>query len=381
MVKNPFLIALLILVPLIVHLKRVPTPTDLLSVFPGYRDEGDLFTYWKSHVLIALSLFSLQFWKSKFSPILFWLSVIFLNCVLLSTIFSEFPYLSVWGTPNYNEGALVWVAYFVVMLGATQLKPVVLEATLAVCALSVGFFCLLQAIFGNVFMLPLIHPLITSESIEMATRPIYGTLMNPNHLGLFCALLFPYFLSRQRTWWLLPWIAAMAVGSCSRAAMVSILFTSLYILLIYRKAFLPFIPAACAVFLLKPAFHTSIDDRLFIYGKSFWMLLDTPILGKGMATFLNYFPQGLPGTFEHIIVDRPHNMFVQIGHGAGLFALCTFLTIIWLTLSRANLAQRASIVGFCVAALFTDSFVGISPLFFAIVGNSWRETNEETSAS
>lgn len=373
--RNPFLIALLILVPLIVHLKLVPTPSDLLLVFPDYRDEGDLFTYWKSHVLIVLSLFSIPFWRLRFPfpSVLFWFTILFFNCLCLSTIFSTFPYLSVWGTPNYNEGVVVWVAYLVVMVGAVNLPTKDLEIALGWSVVTVGFFCFLQQLSDNFLMLPFIHPLVTSEAIEMANRPIYGTLMNPNHLGLYCALLFPYFLSRSKNWIFIPPLLLLVIGSCSRAGMVSILFTSLYIFFSYRKAFLPLIPAALAVFLLKPAFHTSIDDRLFIYGKSLGLLLDTRILGKGMATFLNYFPQGMPGKFEHIIVDRPHNLYVQIGHGAGLFALAAFLIIVWLSAVRGNLSQRASIAGFMVAGLFTDSFVGVSPLFFAIVGNCWRE--------
>jgi hypothetical protein len=372
---NPFLVALLLTVPLVVHLKRVPTPSDLLSVFPGYRDEGDLFSYWKSHVLLSLSLFSVFSWVPSRVPVgLCAISFGFISLVLLSTIFSEFPYLSVWGTPNYNEGALVWVAYFVVLLGGVQLPSGTLRRVLKWSVFTVGFFCGLQLLSDNFLMLPFIHPLVTSEEIGIQNRPIYGTLMNPNHLGLYCALLFPYFLSDRRDWWLLPFIAAMAFGSCSRAAFVSIALTSLYVSFGYRKAWLPVIALACAVFIFRPSYHGGLADRMFIYTNSIPLLFDTLVFGKGMATFLNYFPQGIPdGAFPHVIVDRPHNLCLQIAHGAGLPALLIFLLIVFTAVKIASLRERAAIIGFCIAALFTDSFVGVSPLFFAIVGNCWAE--------
>ena len=132
------------------------------------------------------------------------------------------------------------------------------------------------------------------------------------------------------------------------------------------------------------------SGRGYIFGRSIPMLKDTALVGYGPDTYAIYFPQddyrgklqGLANTY--IIVDKPHNMYLQIGINVGVVALLAFLAmfVVYFVVSlknflrlglkhkwvRYNIAFGGGITAYLVAGLFNDSIVSVAPVFWVIFG-------------
>jgi O-antigen ligase len=85
-----------------------------------------------------------------------------------------------------------------------------------------------------------------------------------------------------------------------------------------------------------------------------------------------------------MLVDKPHNMYLQILFGEGGIALLAFLTIILLYLVDSfrlyalkkqyktnqifGAALCLGVVGYLCAGMFNDSVVSVAPVFWIILG-------------
>lgn len=119
-----------------------------------------------------------------------------------------------------------------------------------------------------------------------------------------------------------------------------------------------------------------LHKRDYIWRETMPLLADTPLVGKGPGTFAFYFPQEyelVPGTY----VDRPHNMYMQIAHHSGDLAAFIFIVGLSYFICKAwrggprhakRSAAVAGIVGYAVAGFATDSYVGVAPLFWILLG-------------
>lgn len=130
--------------------------------------------------------------------------------------------------------------------------------------------------------------------------------------------------------------------------------------------------------------------RGYIWSRTIPMAADHLLLGAGPDTFVLYFPQNdLLGKYwaygtTNMLVDKPHNMYLQILFGEGGIALLAFLTIVILYLVDSlrlyalkqqyhmhqvfGIALCLGVVGYLCAGMFNDSVVSVAPVFWIILG-------------
>lgn len=130
--------------------------------------------------------------------------------------------------------------------------------------------------------------------------------------------------------------------------------------------------------------------RGYIWSRSIPMLKDTLILGNGPDTFPIEFPQNdyLGKLYAYgnvgMIVDKPHNMYLQIGINQGILALLIFLSVMAFYIINSfklyalrlsytksqtiGIAIMFAVVGYLVAGMFNDSAVSVAPVFWILFG-------------
>jgi hypothetical protein len=132
------------------------------------------------------------------------------------------------------------------------------------------------------------------------------------------------------------------------------------------------------------------SKRGYIWSRTLPLIKEKPILGYGPDTFAIFFPQhDVVGKFKYfnrskIIVDKPHNLYLQIGFNTGLISLAAVLILfgsyflrnlkLYLTCKFDNyyteigLAFLAAFIAYAAAGFFNDSVVSVAPVFWIILG-------------
>ena len=129
--------------------------------------------------------------------------------------------------------------------------------------------------------------------------------------------------------------------------------------------------------------------RGYIWGRTLPLLKDHLLLGAGSDCFILEFPQndvlGKLYAYENagIIVDKPHNFFLQIWINEGALALLAFLVIcvgyLWDCLrlygkkekgkdAGIGIALCLGVVGYLFAGMFNDSTIMTTTVFWIILG-------------
>jgi len=120
------------------------------------------------------------------------------------------------------------------------------------------------------------------------------------------------------------------------------------------------------------------------------MLKDTVIIGHGPDTYALEFPQhdyvGKLNSFRshRMIVDKPHNMYLQIGINTGLITLLALLAMYLMYfidsmkiyfkrdintfLEYIGIGIFVGVMSYLVAGIFNDQIVSVAPLFYSMVG-------------
>jgi len=147
----------------------------------------------------------------------------------------------------------------------------------------------------------------------------------------------------------------------------------------------------------KPIEHLGFEGkeklgsaRGYIWSRSIPLLKDTILIGHGPDTFAIYFPQydyigklKAYGTTE-MLVDKPHNFYLQVGINTGVISLLALLVLFGMyIISSLRLYFRNSydnfysivgvsifvaIIGYLGAAFFNDSVVSVAPVFWVLLG-------------
>lgn len=136
-------------------------------------------------------------------------------------------------------------------------------------------------------------------------------------------------------------------------------------------------------------FNKLASNRGYIWSRGAPLLLNNLLVGNGFDTFAAYFPQhDIPGKSQawlstNIIVEKPHNFFLDIGVSAGVPALISFIVFLFFVIKKAfksiskdlstsDLQTEAVIVvgilGFLVSCQFNDSIVSVSIIFWILLG-------------
>ncbi len=132
------------------------------------------------------------------------------------------------------------------------------------------------------------------------------------------------------------------------------------------------------------------SNRGYIWSRSIPLLKKHILLGSGPDSFVLEFPQndirsklrflGNP----YVIVDKPHNMFLQTGINTGILSLLVMLALfvyyIVKTLKKVfcskdsnvltaiRLGIMAGVIAYLFAGITTDSVVSVAPVFWTMLG-------------
>jgi O-antigen ligase len=132
------------------------------------------------------------------------------------------------------------------------------------------------------------------------------------------------------------------------------------------------------------------SSRGYIWSRTIPLLKDSFIKGFGPDNFAIAFPQddyiGKIRAFSggaNMIVDKPHNMYLQIATNtgvlsliaflalAGIYAIQSFITYVKIEknfMTYAGAGIFLAICGYLVTNFFNDSVVGIAPIFWVLLG-------------
>jgi len=131
------------------------------------------------------------------------------------------------------------------------------------------------------------------------------------------------------------------------------------------------------------------SSRGYIWSRSLPLLLDHWLIGSGPDTFFAVFPQGdlLAKLYAYDggqYVDKPHNLYLQIGIQEGGVALLAFLVLLGVYLADSfrlyglrqqynrqqiiGAAVALAVIGYLGAGFFNDSVVSVAPIFWALLG-------------
>ncbi len=135
--------------------------------------------------------------------------------------------------------------------------------------------------------------------------------------------------------------------------------------------------------------HSALSGRTYIWKNTLRMVQKKPILGYGLDTFPYDFNQNDPNKFAHfggynVIVDKPHNLYLDFAYGSGVFSLILFLFIIGTLIrmffrkftllcrpSRENdiaVALFIGILSFLLQGLVNDLIIGNAIIFWSVLG-------------
>lgn len=132
------------------------------------------------------------------------------------------------------------------------------------------------------------------------------------------------------------------------------------------------------------------SSRGYIWSRSLPMLRNTLLLGTGPDTFVFEFPQNdlLGKLYAYdsatTIVDKPHNLYLQIALNEGVIALLAFLGIILIYIVDSiklyalkskfteneimGISVFLAVIGYLFAGIFNDSVISVAPIFWVILG-------------
>jgi O-antigen ligase len=137
-------------------------------------------------------------------------------------------------------------------------------------------------------------------------------------------------------------------------------------------------------------FEKTGSARIYIWSRAVPLLKNALLVGYGPDTFVIKFPQNdyigkvnAYGT-SNMIVDKPHNLYLQIAVNTGVLSLLAFLAMIivygissvklyFIQSDRSvpALFGAAIFIGICsylVTSLFNDSVIAVAPIFWVLLG-------------
>lgn len=304
----------------------------------------------------------------------FILILLWLFSLLLSTLFSVAPNLSLWGSYSRMQGLVqqvFYVLHFVIFYQYIQLKGSSEKFFNWVfyLGLAVGIYAILQKFGIYIFSL---------ESNDTFVGRVFSTLGQPNLLGQF--LIVPIwfalgFLERGKNFWkkffyagALTVLVAAFILTENRSSFFGMAFAiGLYFAFfssLFRRikwVLLALLMLISVVFVVLVIPNTrSLSSRVLIWSALPDLVMDHAILGNGPETLSVVFPKVYPpGLVEYEAVgdipDRAHNEIFDVLISQGFLGLAVYM---------------AAVLGIIFAAikkkeLFTDSFFRIS--FFAFI--------------
>lgn len=149
-------------------------------------------------------------------------------------------------------------------------------------------------------------------------------------------------------------------------------------------------PYIAESFKMFDGFESLASGRGYIWGRTIPMLKKYLLIGAGSDNFPLAFPQNdyvaklNIGFDANKVVDKPHNMYLQVAINTGTISLLSILSIVFIYIfsgiklySKINFdsfdkyigaSSLISIIGYLAAGMFNDHIVSVAPLFWVILG-------------
>ena len=387
------LCAFVILLSLCVYPIILRIPIEITQTFG--RIEVDIFSWYRMWLVVIFGSFFLIFLKDEIPKTIY----AYWALLSISTIFSKYYRTSIFGSPWTHEGLIAITGYIGIYLTSKKYGLFKgLERAFDTVIIIAFLASILQIIYGSPLLFPPIKRLMPSLDYELSQWPLYSVFGSSNHLGLFCALFFPYTIIKKKYYLSLP-LLFMAICSETRAAWLSIfatttlisrkmifyvLIASATITLVFHKEVVPRIQNTIHA-IHFPIKESDLDGRIYIWKKSIPQLKKTILIGHGPNNYAMRMPQ-----YEHFptrVIDRPHNAYLNIWIESGLVSLIILLLAFWVILYsdktlKKDKALQMGVLGFLIAALFTDSVLCVTPYFIIFLGalshkkNWWEQERD-----
>jgi len=141
---------------------------------------------------------------------------------------------------------------------------------------------------------------------------------------------------------------------------------------------------------LMDGYERFASSRGYIWSRSLPMLKNTFFVGYGPDMFTIKFPQrdyvGKLNAYDNasIIVDKPHNMYLQIGINTGFISLLALLAVYLMyfidsmklyykrdlktLMDYVGIGAFTGMMAYLGAAFFNDQIISVAPLFYVMVG-------------
>lgn len=135
-------------------------------------------------------------------------------------------------------------------------------------------------------------------------------------------------------------------------------------------------------------YEQMFSSRIFIWSRSIPMMFDAFFIGEGPDMYPIAYPQdeylGRLNGISSAIVDKPHNMYMQIGINTGVISLLALLSIFAFYIIDSfkiyfkknyktfidyiGLGVLISIISYLGAGFFNDQILSVAPLFYLLLG-------------
>lgn len=347
----------------------------------------------------------------------------------------------------YGVLALFAYAFFKEIKQFELFAKLFLVFAVVLCLLGLGQFFgadILKTMAGRYAILPAQYDQIAPYlNFTFGQYTIYVSLYNTNYVGSYMALLFPasfvlFLYADKKKAFVFGALSVLfcmvQLGCNSRAGYVGVLAAFFVIAIaMHKKLFASWKRVALigcmylvifagmnaytgGVFVdrasefkisklagVETAPKTPIDKLIVNYGgfasgrgyiwlRSLEMMKHTVLIGHGADTFTMYFPKddpfkGYGGLEKGVMVDKPHNMYLQLGNNFGIPALIVFVLMMGMhavtglkrigflaaTADKKRIyafAAMISVIAYLVSNIFNDSIVSVAPVFWVIFGLS-----------
>ena len=260
---------LLMVVPLVMFSQYIVYDNILTSPDLIIKDSYvDLFNFYKSIALYIISVLSIIFYflytkkrdiELKKDRIKYYIPLlIYTIFIVLSTVFSIYPKIAVFGVYERYEGALVLLSYLLMMVYAIEVIRSETDIKYIMKAFIVMNFIIssigvLQTLGANIFEVKIFQSLLgLTEADNLLTHfgnSAYSTLYNPNNAGQFTTLVFPVllilvFALKDIKWRIFTALTAiltfiMVFGSASDNALVGLVAGMLMFTIVFFSNIIP----------------------------------------------------------------------------------------------------------------------------------------------
>ncbi len=295
------IICVVAILPLIMRIKKYTTDLSQYSWFANNDEYMDFFQYYKQEFLIFVAAVmmiiiivkAVQDRKNiSFSPIFIPLAVYALLS-FLSSILSKYRYYSFFGSFEQFESIIAilgycLITYYIYLFVQSEENMTFIVRGILIGAIILSFISFLQTIGHDLFATDLGRKLIVPSKLDSEIGELnfsfgkhyaYGTLYNPNYVGMYAALVAPLFLTlsilgKKNKWtvfYILGFVGAIfsIYGSHSSAGMIAttaaVIFGAIFLwryLVKYKKLVIPVFGVCILAMLI-----VNFTNQNFLLGK------------------------------------------------------------------------------------------------------------------